>query len=73
VITSILNLIAASFTTDSTSPLVLKYQGVLAMKHIMEAESLDLVFREKLIEITVPQIATSNYELFFDIIYSMMK
>lgn len=68
-----LNLIAASFTTDSTSPPVLKYQGVLAMKHIMEAESLDLAFREKLIEITVPQIATSNYELFFDIIYSMMK
>lgn len=43
------------------------------MKQIMEVESLESHFREKLIEVTVPQIATSNYELFFDIIYSLMK
>lgn len=43
------------------------------MKHIMAVESLDTHLREKLIEITVAQIDTSNYELFFDIIYGMMK
>lgn len=69
----LLNLVAAAFSSAQNTPSVLAYQGVVAMKYILAVESLEPHLKHRLIELIVPQIDTSNYEKFFDIIYGMMK
>lgn len=66
-------MIANAFSPDSNQPRVVVYQAILALKHTFLIESLDLEFRAKLISIIIPQIETNNYDLFFDIVYALMK
>lgn len=73
IITSILNLIGCSFVPTAELPRAVTYQGILAMKHIMALESLDLTFRRQVLVAVIAQIEVSTYQSFFDLVAGSMK
>lgn len=48
------------------------YQATLSLKHTINLKDLDKTLRAQLLALTVPQIETNNYELFFEVVYGFM-